>query len=202
MEDGARGAAGTGRPPLDMDEIVAQTERAATEVLDAAKTGPGDILVVGCSSSEILGHAIGTHTSMDVAPYVLEGLRRALEGRGVYLAVQCCEHLNRALVVERGCMDRYDLEQVNAIPQPNHAGGALGTIAYERFDDPVVVEDIHSRAKAGMDIGDTLIGMHMRPVCVPLRISLDHIGYAHLVCARYRPKYVGGQRTRYDEALL
>lgn len=183
-------------------EVQQQAAQATREVLDASHETAGDIFVVGCSSSEVLGERIGTHTSMRVAPYLFDGIESVLGPAGVFLAAQCCEHLNRAIVMERACMERYGFEQVNAIPQPNHAGGAFGTIAYQRFGDPVLVENIRSLAKAGMDIGDTLIGMHLRPVAVPLRISLDRIGNAHLVCARYRPKYVGGARAIYDESLM
>ena len=118
------------------------------------------------------------------------------------MAAQCCEHLNRALVVEREAMEKYGFEQVNAIPQPNHAGGAFATVCYERFDDPVLVEDIRQKADAGIDIGGTMIGMHMHSVVVPLRISLRKIGAAPIICARHRPKYVGGQRAIYDEKLM
>ncbi|MBQ6785527.1 MAG: DUF436 family protein, partial [Clostridia bacterium] len=117
-------------------------------------------------------------------------------------AAQCCEHLNRALVVEQETADAYRLEEVNAIPQPNHAGGAFATVAYERMAHPVVVEDLGAQASAGMDIGATLIGMHIHPVVVPLRISVDHIGEAPLICARRRPKYVGGARAIYDDSKM
>ena len=118
------------------------------------------------------------------------------------LAAQCCEHLNRALVVEQETADAFRLEEVNAIPQPNHAGGAFATVAYERMAHPVVVEDLGAQASAGMDIGATLIGMHIHPVVVPLRISVDHIGEAPLICARRRPKYVGGARAIYDDSKM
>lgn len=191
-----------GMQTQDFEQIRQQTAQAVHEVLEAAHLSSGDIFVIGCSSSEVLGEQIGTHTSMDVAPYLFEGAQSVLKPAGIFLAAQCCEHLNRALVIEQECLEHYGFDQVNAIPQPNHAGGAFGTIAYQRFDDPVLVEDIRHLAKAGMDIGDTLIGMHLRPVAVPLRISLNQIGSAHLVCARYRPKYVGGSRAIYDESLM
>ena len=122
--------------------------------------------------------------------------------KGIYLAAQCCEHLNRALAVSREALEKYDLEQVNAIPQPNHAGGAFATVAYQKMPNAVLVEDIDARGEAGIDIGGTLIGMHLHPVVVPLRISLDKIGEARIICARRRPKYVGGQRAIYDHALM
>ena len=185
-----------------LGQIRKQAQRAVAELCDAAHLRPGTLFVVGCSSSEVLGERIGTHTSMDVAGALYDGIAAELKERGVFLAAQCCEHLNRALVVERTVMERYDFEQVNAIPQPNHAGGAFASVAWNRLEDPVLVESICARADAGIDIGGTLIGMHIHPVVVPVRISIDRIGEASILCARRRPKYVGGQRAIYDEALL
>ncbi len=187
---------------MNMDPITQQARQAVSEICDAAHLHPGNLFVVGCSSSEVLGEKIGTHTSMDVAEALYSGIAAELEGRGVSLAAQCCEHLNRALVVERAVMDRYDFEQVNAIPQPNHAGGAFASVAWKRMKDPVLVESLNTRADAGIDIGGTLIGMHIHPVVVPVRISINRIGEAHILCARRRPKYVGGQRAIYEEDLL
>ena len=185
-----------------LGQIRKQAQQAVAELCDAAHLRPGALVVVGCSSSEVLGARIGTHTSMDVAGALYEGIASELKERGVFLAAQCCEHLNRALVVERTVLERYDLEQVNAIPQPNHAGGAFSSVTWNRMADPVLVESLSARADAGIDIGGTLIGMHIHPVVVPVRISIDRIGEASILCARRRPKYVGGQRAIYDEALL
>lgn len=185
-----------------LGQIRKQAQQAVAELCDAAHLRPGALFVVGCSSSEVLGERIGTHTSMDVAGALYEGIASELKERGVFLAAQCCEHLNRALVVERTVLERYDLEQVNAIPQPNHAGGAFASVTWNRMADPVLVESLSVRADAGIDIGGTLIGMHIHPVVVPVRISIDRIGEASILCARRRPKYVGGQRAIYDEALL
>lgn len=185
-----------------LGQIRKQAQQAVAELCDAAHLRPGALFVVGCSSSEVLGERIGTHTSMDVAGALYEGIASVLKERGVFLAAQCCEHLNRALVVERTVLERYDLEQVNAIPQPNHAGGAFASVTWNRMADPVLVESLSARADAGIDIGGTLIGMHIHPVVVPVRISIDRIGEASILCARRRPKYVGGQRAIYDEALL
>ena len=185
-----------------LGQIRKQAQRAVAELCDAAHLRPGALFVVGCSSSEVLGERIGTHTSMDVAGALYEGIASELKERSVFLAAQCCEHLNRALVVERTVLERYDLEQVNAIPQPNHAGGAFASVTWNRMADPVLVESLSARADAGIDIGGTLIGMHIHPVVVPVRISIDRIGEASILCARRRPKYVGGQRAIYDEALL
>ena len=185
-----------------LGQIRKQAQQAVAELCDAAHLRPGALFVVGCSSSEVLGERIGTHTSMDVAGALYEGIASVLKERGVFLAAQCCEHLNRALVVERTVLERYDLEQVNAIPQPNHAGGAFASVAWNRMTDPVLVESLSAHADAGIDIGGTLIGMHIHPVVVPVRISIDRISEASILCARRRPKYVGGQRAIYDEALL
>ena len=141
--------------------IESQSYAAVKEIIEAARLSAGDLFVVGCSSSEVLGHKIGTDTNVDVAGALFSGITRALNEKNIALAAQCCEHLNRALVVDRATMEKYDLEQVNAIPQPNHAGGAFATVAYEKMQDPVLVEDIHSKASAGIDIGGTLIGMHI-----------------------------------------
>lgn len=187
---------------MDLKNIENQARQAVSEISDAARLHEGQLFIVGCSTSEVLGDKIGTHSSMDVAEALYAGISSELKKRGIYLAAQCCEHLNRALVVEKEVMEKYDLEQVNAIPQPDHAGGAFGTVTYQNMNHPVLVEDIHAKADAGMDIGGTLIGMHIHPVVVPLRISLDHIGNAILICARRRPKYTGGQRAIYDPKLM
>ncbi len=187
---------------MNFEEVTDQSRQAAIEILDGANLKPGSIFVIGCSSSEVLGDQIGTATSMEAASAVYDGIIPVLRKRGILAAAQCCEHLNRALVVERSTMEKYGFEQVNAIPQPNHAGGAFGTVCYERFDDPVLVENIGAKADAGIDIGGTMIGMHMHSVVVPMRISLRKIGEAQIICARHRPKYVGGQRAIYDEKLM
>lgn len=187
---------------IDLKEIEAQSYQAVSEICAAAHLHGGNLFVVGCSSSEVQGDKIGTATNTEIASALYRGISRALGEYGVSMAAQCCEHLNRALVVERPIMEKYDLEQVNAIPQPNHAGGAFATIAYQEFADPVVVENLNQRADAGIDIGGTLIGMHIHPVVVPLRISLNKIGEANIICARRRPKYVGGQRAVYDKSLM
>ena len=179
---------------MDFKEITDQSRQAVTEILEKANLAPGAIFVVGCSSSEILGDQIGTATNLDSANAVFDGIVPVLEENGILMAAQCCEHLNRALVVERETMEKYGFEQVNAIPQPNHAGGAFATVCYQRFKNPVLVESINGKADAGIDIGGTMIGMHLHSVVVPMRISLRKIGAAPIICARHRPKYVGGQR--------
>ncbi len=179
------------------DEICAQAAQAAEELCEKARLKKGDIMVVGCSSSEVAGRRIGTDSNVDVAQAVFEGVYGVLKKHGVFLAAQCCEHLNRAIIVEREAAA--GLEIVNAVPQKK-AGGSFATTAYSRFSDPVTVEEI--RADAGLDIGGTLIGMHLKKVAVPVRLSLDHIGMAILLAARTRPKYIGGERAVYDENMM
>ncbi len=182
-----------------LTEIREQARRAAGQLVQAARLQPGMLLVVGCSSSEIGGKRIGTTSSLELAQAAFDGIYPVLEEGGIYLAAQCCEHLNRALIVEREAAEKYGLEPVNVVPQPK-AGGSFATTAYARFRQPTAVESV--AAHAGMDIGGTLIGMHLRRVAVPVRLDIDHIGEAILLCARTRPKFVGGSRAVYDDALL
>lgn len=165
------------------------------EILDAANLENGDIFVVGCSSSEIVGEHIGKGSSPETANVVFDEIYAALKERGIYLAAQCCEHLNRALIIEAACAEKYGYEPVCVVPQPK-AGGSFATTAWRRFDSPVAVESI--RAHAGMDIGGTLIGMHLRAVAVPVRIKPSAIGNALLLAARTRPKFIGGIRAKYE----
>ena len=180
----------------DCAAITAQARQAAEELLAAAHLRAGDIFVVGCSSSEIVGGHIGKDSSMEAAAAVLAGILPVLKAQGVYLAAQCCEHLNRAIVIEQEAAEKYGYEQVNAVPQP-HAGGSWATTCWKQCKDPIAVEEI--RAHAGIDIGGTLIGMHLRRVAVPVRLSLSKIGEANILCARTRPKLIGGERARYTE---
>lgn len=182
-----------------LQEIKNQAETAVRELLDAAKLKAGDIFVVGCSSSEIVGGQIGKASSLEAAEAVFDGIYPLLRERGVRLAAQCCEHLNRALIVESVTARENKYPNVNVVPW-EHGGGSFATTAYRRFDDPVAVE--HVEAQAGIDIGLTLIGMHLAPVAVPVRLSIKKIGEATIVCARTRPKFIGGVRARYDENLM
>lgn len=183
----------------DTEVLKQEGYAAAKEILDAAKVKKGDLFVVGCSTSEITGGRIGTTSSPDAANAVFAGIYRAATEYGVYLAAQCCEHLNRALILEEEAAARYGLSEVNVVPQPK-AGGSFATAAYAAMEHPVAVE--HIRAQVGMDIGDTLIGMHLRDVAVPVRIGQNQIGQAHVVCARTRAKFIGGSRAVYDEKKL
>ena len=168
---------------------------AINELIEASGIGEGDILVVGCSSSEMIGGSIGKNSAPDAATALLDAIYPILSEKGVFLAAQCCEHLNRALIVERKCAQKYGLEEVCAVPQIK-AGGSFATAVYARMERPVTVE--HIQAHAGIDVGSTLIGMHLKSVAVPVRLSIDRIGNAYIVCARTRPKYIGGERTKYS----
>ena len=181
---------------IELSELTAQARKATEELLEAAHLETGDIFVVGCSSSEIRGGRIGHDSSMEVAAAVLAGVLPPLQEQGVYLAAQCCEHLNRSIVIEREAAKQYGCQIVAAIPQP-HAGGSWATNCWRTFKDPVLVEEV--KAAAGMDIGGTLIGMHLRRVAVPVRLSMDHIGEAILLCARTRPPFIGGSRAVYSD---
>lgn len=179
-----------------IEEIKRQTKEVLLQLLEVANLKEGNLLVVGCSSSEIGSFRIGSHSSEEIGRAVFEVLQEELTGRGIYLAAQCCEHLNRALILEAEAAEKYGYEPVNVVPQLK-AGGSFATAAYASFKAPVAVEQI--RAHAGIDIGDTLIGMHLRPVAVPVRTATSSIGGAHVVCARTRLKFIGGERARYQE---
>ena len=181
------------------EQMKREAAAAVRELIDTAHLKSGQILVVGCSSSEIVGERIGSHSSVDAAGAVVSAILPILKEHGIYLAAQCCEHLNRALIVEQACADAYGLECVNVVPQPK-AGGSFATAVYAAFESPVAVESI--RAHAGIDVGDTLIGMHLRDVAVPVRIKTKEIGGARVVCARTRPKFIGGERAVYDAGRL
>lgn len=180
-----------------MNEFVEQAALAAKELCEKAGLKAGQLVVVGCSTSEICGSRIGSDSRPEVAQAVFDAIYGVLSERGIYLAAQCCEHLNRALIVEREALPNAD--EVNVVPQPK-AGGSFATAAYHAFRHPIAVESV--RADAGLDLGGTLIGMHLRPVAVPLRLSIDHVGSAILLAARTRPKFIGGVRAVYDRELL
>lgn len=179
------------------DTLHAQARAAIEELSQRAKLTEGQIVVIGCSTSEIIGSAIGTNSSPDAAKAVFEGLYEYATEHGLHLAVQCCEHLNRAIVIERDAAPLADA--VNVIPQPK-AGGSMATQAYAHFKHPIVIEQV--RADAGLDIGSTLIGMHLKPVAVPVRLEHNRIGEATVVAARTRPRFIGGGRAVYDERLM
>ena len=173
-----------------------QAYKAATEIIEVAGLKRGQLLVVGCSTSEILGSKIGTDSSPDTAKEVFDGIYAAAEEKGIFLAVQCCEHLNRAIITERAAVPNAEI--VNVVPQPK-AGGSFATAAYAKFSEPVALEEI--RADAGLDIGFTMIGMHLKKVAVPVRLNNNRIGKALVLAARVRPKFIGGFRAHYDDNL-
>lgn len=178
-------------------ELTKQAENVTKEIVEKAGLKKGQILVVGCSSSEICGDRIGTNSNLEVAQAVFKGIYDVLKEKGIYLAAQCCEHLNRAIIVERKAVPFADI--VNVVPQPK-AGGSFGTTAYKTFEEPVALEEI--KADAGIDIGGTLIGMHLKKVAVPVKLENKKIGEANVLAARVRPKFIGGQRAIYDEHLM
>lgn len=173
-----------------------QAYNAASEIIETARLKEGQILVIGCSTSEILGSRIGTDSSPEAAKEVFDGIYKAAREKGIFLAAQCCEHLNRAIITERAAVP--NAEFVNVVPQPK-AGGSFATAAYTAFSEPIALEEI--RADAGLDIGFTMIGMHLKKVAVPVRLKNNRIGSATVLAARVRPKFIGGERAKYNEEL-
>ena len=177
-----------------LQEIKKQAYSATKELIENAGLKKEDIFIVGCSSSEIGGYKIGSHSVEEIANAVFCGIYSILNDNKIFLAAQCCEHLNRAVIIEKSAAEKYGLEIVSVLPQPT-AGGSFATTAYKNFNNPVCVEFV--KADAGIDIGGTLIGMHLKHVAVPVRLSVDKIGNAPIICAKTRPKYIGGERARY-----
>ena len=177
-------------------QVKEESANAARQLADAARLHKGQIVVVGCSTSEVVGHNVGSWSTPEVANAIFEGLNSVFAPMGVYIAAQCCEHLNRALIVEHEAIPNGEI--VNVMPQPK-AGSSFATAAYHSFRHPVALEEI--RADAGIDIGGTLIGMHLKKVAVPVRLQQNHIGQAIVLAARVRPKFIGGERAIYDESL-
>lgn len=178
----------------ERSDLAAQLRAALDELLEVAGLRPGQILVVGCSTSEVLGERIGSAGSVEIAEILLPVILERAARFKARVAIQCCEHLNRALVVQRTTAESYGLTEVSVHPVPT-AGGALAAKAMEKFEDPLVVEAV--QAHAGIDIGLTLIGMHLRPVAIPVRLKNARIGQADVVAARTRPKLIGGSRAEY-----
>ena len=183
-------------PMMTSEQYKIEAAAAAAELAESAKLRPGQIVVVGCSTSEATGNRIGSHSAPEIGQAILDGILSELNSRGLYLAAQCCEHLNRAIILEAEAVPGADI--VNVVPQPK-AGGSFATAAYRTFSHPVAVE--HIRADAGLDIGGTLIGMHLKEVAVPVRLTHDRIGEAIVLAARVRPKFIGGSRAVYDDEL-
>ena len=184
---------------VELDLIKKQGYELTKELIEVSGMKEEQILVIGCSSSEIVGEKIGSFSSFEVAEALYGGIDKAAKEANIFIAAQCCEHLNRALILEEAVANKYFYEEVNVVPQPK-AGGSFATAAYKYMENPVAVE--HIKAHAGIDIGDTLIGMHLKDVAVPVRLSSSKIGEAHVVCARTRAKFIGGIRATYDEGKL
>ena len=182
---------------ITYEKIKEQAQAAAEELVEIAKLKKGDIFVAGCSSSEVMGQRIGKGSDINAAQAIYEGIMSVLEPKGIFLAAQCCEHLNRAIIVEKKAL-LPGTEIVNVVPHP-HAGGSFATTMYHKAKEPIAVEEI--KADAGIDIGNTLIGMQLKKVAVPVRLSIKKIGEAPIVCARTRPKFIGGSRAIYDDVL-
>lgn len=179
------------------EDLTEQAVLLTEELCEKARLKKSQILVVGCSTSEVCGDRIGSNSNLEAAKAVFAGIHSVTEKYGVWLAAQCCEHLNRAIIIEQEAVP--SLEPVNVVPQPK-AGGSFATTAWHAFRNPVAVEEI--KADAGLDIGDTLIGMHLKRVAVPVRLAGGAIGQAHITAARVRPKFIGGARAVYNEDLM
>ena len=177
-------------------QVKEEAANAARQLAEVARLHKGQIVVVGCSTSEVVGHNVGSWSTPEVANAIFEGLNSVFASMGVYIAAQCCEHLNRALIVEHEAVPNGEI--VNVMPQPK-AGSSFATAAYHSFRHPVALEEI--KADAGLDIGGTLIGMHLKKVAVPVRLQQNHIGQAIVLAARVRPKFIGGERAIYDKSL-
>lgn len=181
---------------MDINLLQGQTISIVNQLLEDSNLSSNQIFVIGCSTSRVAGYKIGKHSSEQVAKCIFEAAYPILKEKGIHLAVQCCEHLNRAIVLEEIAARQYGFDRVNAVPRIN-AGGALAAYAYEHMSEAVLVEYI--KADAGMDIGGTMIGMHLRPVVVPIHFENDKIGQATVICAKTRPKYIGGPRAIYKQ---
>lgn len=179
---------------MNIERIVADVEKSIRELITTAEPKANSIFILGGSSSEIQGKEIGSATDVDLGEKIIKKVIATLKEYNLYLAVQACEHTNRALVIERECQKKYLFSEVNVIPHRS-AGGAFAAAAFKEFSHPVTVEKME--ADLGLDIGDALIGMHLKNVVVPVRLSLKKIGKAHLTAARTRLKLVGGERAKY-----
>ena len=178
-----------------LEQIKMQSAKAISELIALSELKEGSLVVIGCSSSEIGGYKIGSHSAYEIAEAVFGGIYPVLRERKIEIACQCCEHLNRAVILERKTAEKYGFEIVSVVPKPK-AGGSWATAAYKNLSDPVAVEFV--KADAGLDIGGTLIGMHLKHVAVPVRLSLNKIGEANIIAAKTRPKYIGGPRAEYE----
>lgn len=180
---------------IDENKLKSDLTTMVEEVLANGNFRAGDVFVLGCTTSEVVGGFIGKNSSEEVGYWIVETIKNVLDARGLHLAVQGCEHLNRALAVERTVAEAKGFEIVEVVPKL-HAGGSCSVAAFRLFDDPVEVE--HIVAQGGIDIGDTSIGMHVKHVQVPHRLSQRELGTAHVTALYSRPKYIGGPRAEYE----
>ena len=181
------------------EDLKLEAKAAVIELIEKSKIKSGDVLVVGCSSSEAIGADIGTDSNFEAAKSIFSGIYEILSEKNIFIAAQCCEHLNRSLITEYEVAEKLGLTMVNVVPQIK-AGGSFATITYQTLKNPVAVESI--KAKAGIDIGGTLIGMHILPVAVPVKLEVKKIGAANVTAARSRLKFVGGERAVYNPDLM
>ena len=179
-----------------LEQVKEEAANAAKQLVAEARLHKGQIVVVGCSTSEVVGHKVGSWSTPEVGQAIFDGLNSVFAPLGIYIAAQCGEHLNRALIVDYEAVPGAEI--VNVVPQPK-AGSSFATAAYNAFSHPVALEEI--KADAGLDIGGTLIGMHLKRVAVPVRLAQKHIGDAILLAARVRPKFIGGERAIYNDEL-
>jgi len=184
---------------IELNKWREQLRTILTEFQDAAHLNDKHLFVIGCSTSEVIGKRIGTEGTLAVAEMVYSELQAFQLQTGVGLAFQCCEHLNRALVLPREIAEQRGYEEVSVVPV-RKAGGSMATYAYQQLNNPVVVE--HITAEAGIDIGDTFIGMHIKHVAVPIRTSIKEVGHAHVTLAKTRPKLIGGERAVYTNDVM
>ncbi|MFC4303530.1 TIGR01440 family protein [Cohnella boryungensis] len=179
----------------ELHSIADQAEGALQELVRSGGVRPGQIVVLGVSTSEVRGERIGSSGAEAIAEQIHEGIERVRQQAGVHIVWQCCEHLNRALVTERRLAEAQGWTEVSAVPVPK-AGGSMAAYAYRQMEEPCLVEAV--QVHAGIDIGETLIGMHLRPVAVPLRPAIRSVGQARVNMAATRPRLIGGARAVYE----
>lgn len=180
---------------MNVEQLARETQAITRDILEKSAIVTGQVFVLGLSSSEVAGGLIGKNSNAEIGRIIVQAVLEETKKRGLYLAVQGCEHVNRALVVEKEYAERKDLEIVNVLPSL-HAGGSGQVAAFELMSDPVEVEEIV--AHAGLDIGDTAIGMHVKRVQVPLVPFQRELGGAHVTALASRPKLIGGARAHYQ----
>lgn len=178
-----------------LEEIRLTLRQAVDALAEAGHIQPGGLIVLGCSTSEVAGARIGKGSVPELGKVIARAMLEACQAHGLEAAFQCCEHLNRAVVMEQRVLKELRLTQVRAIPQPK-AGGSVPAAAWKLLDQPALAMAV--QADAAIDIGDTLVGMHIRPVAVPLRLDVNHVGHANLVMAYSRLPYIGGSRAVYE----